>query len=52
MGESERSAFEALPRFPALLRLRSWDEAAKQSGLRVEGLASYASLIRDHLLQG
>jgi predicted HD phosphohydrolase len=51
MSASERRDFEALPQFRALLRVRTWDEAAKQRGLRVDDLSSYASLLRDHLLQ-
>lgn len=52
LSTSERRAFEALPHFRALLRVRAWDEAAKQRDLRVDDLSSYASLLRDHLLHG
>ena len=51
MSASDRREFEALPQFRALLRVRAWDEAAKQPGLRVDDLSSYASLLRDHLLR-
>lgn len=51
MSASERHGFEGLPQFKALLRVRSWDEAAKQPGLRVDGLSTYTSLLCDHLLR-
>jgi len=49
MSDREQRAFEALPRHRALLRVRCWDEAAKEPGRSVEPLAAYASLLRDHL---
>lgn len=52
MSAAERSAFEALPVHRALLRVRAWDERAKQPGLAVRGLAAYAPLLRDRLLRG
>jgi len=52
MEGAERRAFEALPAHRALLRVRSWDERAKQPGLAVPGLGAYAPLIVGHLLRG
>jgi predicted HD phosphohydrolase len=50
MTAAEQRAFEALPIHRSLLRVRSWDEAAKDPERNVPGLASYAVLLRDHLL--
>jgi predicted HD phosphohydrolase len=49
MNANERRAFEALPAHRAMLRLRSWDEAAKDPARRVDDLSAYAALLRDHL---
>lgn len=49
MDDAERRAFEALPIHRALLRVRAWDERAKDPGRKVEGLAHYAPLLLDHL---
>ena len=49
MSEAEAAAFEADPLFAAKVRLRSWDEAAKDPDRVVPGLASYAELIRAQL---
>lgn len=52
MDDAERRAFEALPIHRALLRVRAWDERAKDPGRQVEGLAFYEPLLRDHLRNG
>jgi phosphonate degradation associated HDIG domain protein len=49
MTDAEANAFEADPLFAAKVRLRSWDEAAKESDGQVPGLQTYAALIRAHL---
>ncbi len=51
MSEAEASRFEADPLFASKVRVRSWDEAAKQSGKKVPALESYVDLIREHLEQ-
>jgi predicted HD phosphohydrolase len=51
MSEAEATLFEADPLFAAKVRLRSWDEAAKESDWQVPGLETYAGLIRAHLEQ-
>lgn len=51
MTPAECRAFEALPHQGDLLRLRSWDERAKDPGRAVPALASYRPLLRDHLAQ-
>jgi len=51
MSEAEAVAFEADPLFAAKVRLRSWDEAAKDSTWQVVSLQVYAGLIREHLEQ-
>jgi len=51
MGEAERRRFEASPWHVAALRVRSWDERAKQPGLAVDGLDAYEPLLLDHLLR-
>jgi predicted HD phosphohydrolase len=50
MSPGEQRAFAALPAHRALLRVRSWDEAAKDPGRRVDDLSAYTPLLRDHLL--
>jgi predicted HD phosphohydrolase len=49
MTADERRRFETSPSLRALLRVRSWDEAAKDAAWRVDDLDAYAPLIRDHL---
>lgn len=49
MTEDELRRFEALPRHRAMLRVRSWDESAKQPGLAVDGLDSYVTLLLGQL---
>jgi len=49
MREEEAAAFEADPLFPAKLRLRTWDEAAKRPDWAVPALESYAALLREHM---
>jgi len=49
MSADEARSFERQPRFREMLRLRMWDEKAKQLGLRVEGLESYHALIVESL---
>ena len=49
MSAEQAAAFEADPLFAAKVRLRSWDEAAKEPNLAVPPLESYASLLRKHL---
>jgi predicted HD phosphohydrolase len=51
MGGDEQREFEARPQFRALLRLRTWDELAKEDGRRVDGPDAYAELLRDHLVR-
>jgi 2-amino-1-hydroxyethylphosphonate dioxygenase (glycine-forming) len=50
--EEEARAFESAPHFAAALRLRSWDDRAKEPGLAVTGLASYRALVMDHVTRG
>lgn len=49
MSDAERRAFEALPQHRALLRVRAWDERAKDRELRVPDLDHYVPLLREHL---
>jgi putative nucleotidyltransferase with HDIG domain len=49
MSHAEQDAFESLPHHEDLLRLRSWDESAKDPRRSVPGLASYRSLLRSRL---
>jgi phosphonate degradation associated HDIG domain protein len=51
MSESEAARFESDPLFAAKVRLRAWDEAAKESDRQVPSLESYTALIREHLEQ-
>lgn len=46
MSPAERHVFESLPYHEDLLRLRSWDEHAKDPSRSVPDLASYRSLLR------
>jgi putative nucleotidyltransferase with HDIG domain len=49
MSAAEVAAFEADPLFAAKVRLRSWDEAAKEANRSVPGIESYEGLMREHL---
>lgn len=49
MSPAERQAFESLPHHEDLLRLRAWDERAKDPRRFVPELQSYKALLRDHL---
>ena len=46
MTDAEGSAFEANPRAKAILKMRTFDEAAKVVGLTVPGLDAYALRIQ------
>jgi putative nucleotidyltransferase with HDIG domain len=45
MGEEEATRFKASPLFADLLRLRAWDEAAKETDAKVPMLGSYRELM-------
>lgn len=45
----QASAFRTDPLFQEKLRLRSWDEQAKRTGVTVAPLASYRELVQRHL---
>ena len=49
MSPAEQHDFESLPHCEDLLRLRSWDERAKDPSRSVPDLASYRSLLRSCL---
>jgi predicted HD phosphohydrolase len=49
MTESEATSFESDPQFAAKVRLRMWDEAAKQADREVPALEDYASLVGEQL---
>jgi putative nucleotidyltransferase with HDIG domain len=49
MSEDEAGVFETAPHFAAALRLRSWDDRAKEPGLAAPGLASYRALAVEHV---
>jgi 2-amino-1-hydroxyethylphosphonate dioxygenase (glycine-forming) len=49
MSEAEALAFEADPLAGAKIRLRMWDEAAKERDATVPALETYADVIRRHL---
>ena len=51
MSEDEAVHFESDPLFAAKVRLRAWDEAAKETDKQVSGLETYARTIREHLEQ-
>ena len=51
MSPAEVAAFEADPRGPTLLRMRTWDEAAKVPGAAVPSLEAYVPAMRG-LLRG
>jgi putative nucleotidyltransferase with HDIG domain len=52
MSEADAQAFEADPLFAAKVRLRMWDEAAKEPGKDVPGPRSYIDRVRGHLEEG
>ena len=45
MSPAEVAAFEQHPNFDAILKLRAWDEAAKQPALKTPPLAHYADML-------
>lgn len=49
MGAAEIESFEQDPLMKDKLRLRQWDELAKESGLRVPGLEAYREILLSHL---
>jgi predicted HD phosphohydrolase len=49
MSDAEAKAFEADPLADAKIRLRTWDEAAKDRDASVPDLQSYAAWIAEHL---
>jgi putative nucleotidyltransferase with HDIG domain len=49
MSEAEAHIFEADPVFAAKLRLRIWDEAAKDPQLQAAGLDTYLGMLLDHM---
>jgi phosphonate degradation associated HDIG domain protein len=51
MSDAEAAAFSANPNATTILRLRTWDEAAKVPGMEVPGLEAYLG-ISDRLGEG
>jgi predicted HD phosphohydrolase len=51
MDEAEAARFEADPLFAAKVRLRAWDEAAKEPDAPTQPLEFYTGMIREHLEQ-
>jgi phosphonate degradation associated HDIG domain protein len=51
MSAAEASAFEADPSFKAKVRLRSWDEAAKDPHFPTPEISHFAAMVRTHLEQ-
>lgn len=51
MTAEERAAFELLPHAMDAVRLRTWDDAAKEPGKRTPPLAYYLALLREVALQ-
>lgn len=51
MSTEEAEQFAAEPDFSNVLKLRVWDEAAKEPGKPVPGIESYLPLLRQHLEQ-
>lgn len=49
MSAAEIESFEQDPLMKDKLRLRQWDELAKESGLRVPGLEAYREILLSHL---
>jgi len=49
MTSAEVTAFEAMPDFAELLKLRAWDEAAKDSNKIVPGFEYYLGMVEEHL---
>ena len=49
MSAAEQRAFEARPRHRDMLRLRAWDEQAKEPKKLVPGLDAYTELLRELL---
>lgn len=49
MDARERAAFEASPGFAATLRVRAWDEAAKEPDREVPPFDAYLPLVEAHL---
>jgi predicted HD phosphohydrolase len=49
MRAPEMESFERDPLMKDKLRLRQWDELAKESGLRVPGLEAYREILLRHL---
>lgn len=49
MRAPEIERFEQDPLMKDKLRLRQWDELAKESGLRVPGLEAYREILSNHL---
>ena len=49
MSEDEARRFEADPLFAAKLRLRVWDEGAKDPQLQAAGLDTYLDMLADHM---
>ena len=49
MSEAEARVFETNPAHAEVLRLRAWDEAAKEPELVTAGIEHYRALMRAHL---
>lgn len=48
MSQEEATKFKANPSFDAILRIRAWDERAKEKDLKVPELESYRSLFDEY----
>ena len=49
MTEEEAQSFEALPAFEGILKMRTWDERAKDPTVKIETLEKYKHMCRSLL---
>ena len=49
MTAEEAAAFEKHPQFPALIKMRTWDEKAKVQGLKLKPLKEYREMFENYL---
>lgn len=51
MNEAEAQSFESDPLFPLYIKLREWDDRAKEKEKRIPSLDKYKKLALDHLIK-
>ena len=51
MTSQEAETFESLPAFQGILRMRMWDERAKDPNIKIPAMDKYREMCREYLME-